>query len=94
MEERFFAALDSAASDPSVRVIVVTGAGRAFCAGARYDCSAMAIDPAPGSRAAATLCELVEFPKPVIAAVNGPAPESASASQCHATSVSRPRTRS
>ena len=31
LEELFFAALDSAAGDPSVRVIVVTGAGRAFC---------------------------------------------------------------
>jgi enoyl-CoA hydratase/carnithine racemase len=34
LEESFFAALDSAAGDPGARVVVVTGAGRGFCAGA------------------------------------------------------------
>ena len=31
---RYFDLLDAAAADPEVRVIVVTGAGRGFCAGA------------------------------------------------------------
>lgn len=74
LEERFFAALDSAASDPSIRVIVVTGAGRAFCAGASMRLLGdgdRSQRPDRGQRR--RLCELVEFPKPVIAAVNGPA---------------------
>ncbi len=33
MERRFFALLDEAAADPAVRVVIVTGAGRAFCPG-------------------------------------------------------------
>jgi enoyl-CoA hydratase/carnithine racemase len=33
MEERYFDLLDGADDDPAVRVIVVTGAGRGFCAG-------------------------------------------------------------
>lgn len=37
MEVRYFDALDRADADPEVRVIVVTGAGRGFCAGADID---------------------------------------------------------
>jgi enoyl-CoA hydratase/carnithine racemase len=33
MEGEFLDALDQASADPDVHVIVVTGAGRAFCAG-------------------------------------------------------------
>jgi enoyl-CoA hydratase/carnithine racemase len=33
MEERYFALLDTAAADPDVRVVVVTGAGGTFCPG-------------------------------------------------------------
>ena len=33
MESDFIDALDSASNDPAIRAIVVTGAGRAFCAG-------------------------------------------------------------
>lgn len=33
MERRFFALLDEAAADPAVRVVIITGAGRAFCPG-------------------------------------------------------------
>src|SRR3954467_11549272 len=34
MQRRYFDLLQDAADDPSVRAIVVTGAGRGFCAGA------------------------------------------------------------
>src|SRR5438128_10023220 len=33
MERRFFALLDEAAQDPAVKVVIITGAGRAFCPG-------------------------------------------------------------
>ena len=72
-------ALDAAAREDSVRVVVITGAGRAFCAG--LDISA------PPEIPTATLAErldpyawvgrwvqcVVACEKPVIAAVNGPA---------------------
>lgn len=72
-------ALDDAARDDAVRVVVITGAGRAFCAG--LDISA------PPEIPTATLAErldpyawvgrwvqrVVACEKPVIAAINGPA---------------------
>lgn len=37
MEDRYFDLLDEADDDPEVRAVVVTGAGRGFCAGADLD---------------------------------------------------------
>ena len=37
LETRYFTLLDEAEADPDVRVIVVTGAGKGFCAGADMD---------------------------------------------------------
>ncbi|MBX5469697.1 MAG: enoyl-CoA hydratase/isomerase family protein [Thermoleophilaceae bacterium] len=79
MEERWTELLERAAEDPDVRAIVVTGAGRGFCAGAdmnfmddmtsgRIDATGNGSDPTfVGARphVAATI------PKPVIAAING-----------------------
>jgi enoyl-CoA hydratase/carnithine racemase len=74
IENGYFEALAAADLDPGVRAIVVTGAGRGFCAGADMDDLAQAGD--------VTLEELgrswaVEYPlsirKPLIAAINGAA---------------------
>jgi len=73
MGRAYFDALDRAADDPSVRVIVVTGAGRGFCAGADMDmlqgigeAGGSARDPETRPHTYAT-----SIPKPVIAAING-----------------------
>jgi enoyl-CoA hydratase/carnithine racemase len=74
LEELFFAALDAAAVDPEIRVVVVTGAGRGFCVGASMRLLGDGDRSERPDRAQRRrLCELAEFPKPVIAAVNGPA---------------------
>jgi enoyl-CoA hydratase len=68
------AAIEQAAADPEVRVIVIAGAGRAFCAG--YDLSEEQPADAWGWReilaedVAATLA-IWRCPKPVIAQVHG-----------------------
>jgi len=80
--------LGRAADDPGVRVIVVTGAGRGFCAGAEsedlaghaargaYDSGAPADLATPGwgvrPEFDAELAYHFGIPKPIIAAVNGP----------------------
>ncbi|QNP69085.1 enoyl-CoA hydratase/isomerase family protein [Streptomyces roseirectus] len=62
--------LDSLAGDPRVGVLVLTGEGGTFCAGA--DISAMG-DSADEARELAVLAEdaLAAFPKPTLAAVRG-----------------------
>ena len=72
---RYFQLLDEAAADPDVKVIVVTGAGRGFCAGADMDAlqaigggGAAGADNAAGGR---PQYHTTTVPKPVIAAVNG-----------------------
>jgi enoyl-CoA hydratase/carnithine racemase len=73
------AALAAAGSDAGIRVVVVTGSGRAFCAGADLSFALDALAGGEGGaaliafveRAAAVLSRLEALPKPVIAAVNG-----------------------
>jgi enoyl-CoA hydratase/carnithine racemase len=68
-------ALGRAASDPSVRVVVLAGAGPAFCAG--HDLREMRADPRQDAyRRIFALCSelmlaLVRLPKPVVAEVHG-----------------------
>lgn len=69
------AALGDAAADESVRAVVITGSGRAFCSGADLtEVSADGADPdAIMDRANALLTAVLDAPVPVIARVNGPA---------------------
>jgi enoyl-CoA hydratase/carnithine racemase len=85
MARDYRVALSGADADPEVRVIVVTGAGRGFCAGADLrGLEGMAetgdYGEVPAGRAEAEVADFSHphtFPlglrKPVIAAVNGPA---------------------
>lgn len=75
VEAAYFERLDEADDDPEVRAVVLTGEGRAFCAGADLDelrqanpdLDLSALDrPRPRTRP-------LEFRKPLIAAINGAA---------------------
>ena len=70
----YFGSLDRAVADPEVGAIVVTGAGRGFCAGADMDVlqgigSGDSGDDGPAETRDARYA--MSLPKPVIAAVNG-----------------------
>lgn len=89
MHTEYRALLARAAADHAVRVIVVTGSGRGFCAGAdtqalEHHAARGGYDPGTGPHLAypgygvrpefdAELAYHFGIPKPVIAAVNGPA---------------------
>jgi enoyl-CoA hydratase/carnithine racemase len=82
MKDELVAALDRADGDDDVRAVIVTGAGRAFCAGAdlsgggdTFDVKRRGgtVDEAPRDGGGQVSLRIYEMRKPVIAAVNGPA---------------------
>jgi enoyl-CoA hydratase/carnithine racemase len=73
-------AFERADADDAVRVVIVTGAGRAFCAGADLSGGGGAFDYAGGQSieehrdgGGLVALRIFEAKKPVIAAINGPA---------------------
>jgi enoyl-CoA hydratase/carnithine racemase len=85
MAEQLRTALMRAEADPEIRAIVITGAGRGFCAGAdmaRLSSAAagqgplLAADESPTDGMAANFAQRLSYmlaiPKPIIAAINGP----------------------
>lgn len=81
MAEELISAFDRADADDEVRVVIVTGAGRAFCAGADLERGGQTFDWRSRERADAVprdnggrfTLRVFESLKPVIAAINGPA---------------------
>ena len=69
------AELDALAADASVRVVLLTGAGNAFCSG--HDLKEMRALERPGevealfARCSAMMRKIIALPQPVIAVVNG-----------------------
>jgi enoyl-CoA hydratase/carnithine racemase len=81
MGEELIAAFDGADADDDVRVVIITGAGRGFCAGADLAGGGRTFDyreresdgPIPRDGGGRFTLRVFESTKPVIAAINGPA---------------------
>lgn len=80
MFRELMAAFDETDADDAVRAVIVTGTGRAFCAGADLGRGAQTFDygdqpaaAAPRDRGGQIVLRIFRSLKPVIAAINGPA---------------------
>jgi len=76
MGQAYFRALEQCAASEEVRVVVVTGAGRGFCAGAdMQDLQALGESSSPTTETAydpRPQTFPLSIPKPILAAINGP----------------------
>jgi enoyl-CoA hydratase/carnithine racemase len=81
MASELMSAFDRADADDDIRVVIVTGAGRGFCAGADLSGGGDTFDPRtrapsdgiPRDNGGQFTLRIFESTKPVIAAINGPA---------------------
>jgi enoyl-CoA hydratase len=80
MMDELLAALGTIAIEPEIRVVILTGAGRGFCAGLDIqapdpfgDAESVETVYARQEKVASIVLALRALPQPVIAAVNGPA---------------------
>lgn len=81
MAQELIEAFDRADDDDEVRVVIVTGAGRAFCAGADLAGGGETFDyrkregaePVPRDNGGLVVLRMFASAKPIIAAINGPA---------------------
>jgi enoyl-CoA hydratase/carnithine racemase len=82
MAKELLVAFDDADADDDVRAVIVTGAGRAFCAGADLSAGGQtfdaeqrgqSVDEAARDGGGRVSLRIFESTKPVIAAINGPA---------------------
>jgi enoyl-CoA hydratase/carnithine racemase len=81
MGDELIAAFDEADADDAVRAVIVTGAGRGFCAGADLSGGEATFDyrerdaegPIPRDGGGRLTLRIFDSTKPVIAAINGPA---------------------
>lgn len=71
MHDTYRQVLQDADEDPGVRAIVVTGAGRAFCAGADIAALERLVDDPDRRHFGSEFQEPLSLNKPVIAAING-----------------------
>jgi 2-(1,2-epoxy-1,2-dihydrophenyl)acetyl-CoA isomerase len=75
LKHELLAALDRSASDPAIRAIVLTGAGRAFCAGQdlheRLDPGAPPLEVELRERYNPIILAMRALEKPIVGAING-----------------------
>jgi 2-(1,2-epoxy-1,2-dihydrophenyl)acetyl-CoA isomerase len=75
LKEELLVALERVAADPAIRAVVLTGAGRAFCAGQdlreRLQPDAAALDTEIRVRYNPLIRAMRGMPKPIVGAING-----------------------